>query len=193
MEKILLKSCIYKFKNKDHIKIKYKVLEEISKDINSKELCIKDGYIDDKISKLDWHISTVTDRPWVVEFYPSFSKIIDEFVSNTPYNYVDLNNLWYQQYKLHDRHGWHIHGNQFTGVYYLEFPKGSSQTMLLNSFDNSKTFIDADEGDMIIFPSHIVHSGPINGSERKTIISFNFSLGVNEKDDAVDFEFMETV
>ena len=49
--------------------------------------------------------------------------------------------MWYQQYLNGDTHGWHIHGQHFTGVYYLEFPDGCSKTEVCSPFNlKSKCF-----------------------------------------------------
>ena len=36
--------------------------------------------------------------------------------------------------------------------------------------------IDAEEGDVIIFPAHLIHRALPNGKERKTAISFNLDI-----------------
>ena len=50
--------------------------------------------------------------------------------------------MWYQQYLEGDTHGWHIHGNHFTGVYYLEFPDGCSQTEVVSPYSFKVKKID---------------------------------------------------
>ena len=48
--------------------------------------------------------------------------------------------------------------NNYTGVYYLQFPKGATKTQLVNE---QKIFeVDAKEGDIVIFPSFIIHRSP---------------------------------
>ena len=83
--------------------------------------------------------------------------------------------LWFQQYLEGDTHGWHIHGDHFTGVYYLEFPEGCSQTEIVSPYNLTIKKIDVVEGDFIVFPSHYIHRGLPNTKKRKTIISYNFS------------------
>ena len=75
-----------------------------------------------------------------------------------------------------DTHGWHTHGQTYTGVYYLEFPDKASRTELYSPFNFKKHTIKAKEGDIVIFPSHWIHRGPCNPSKRKTIVSFNFEV-----------------
>ena len=75
-----------------------------------------------------------------------------------------------------DRHGWHIHGEHYTGVYYLEYPKGCARTQICSPYDLKGRYIDVEEGDFIIFPSHWIHRSLPNSKKRKTIISYNFSI-----------------
>ena len=92
--------------------------------------------------------------------------------------------MWYQQYTKNNTHGWHIHGENYTGVYYLEFPKGSSKTELIDQYNiRKKITVNAKEGDIVIFPSFIIHRAPkIINDIRKTIISFNLQFNlINEK------------
>jgi predicted 2-oxoglutarate/Fe(II)-dependent dioxygenase YbiX len=86
--------------------------------------------------------------------------------------------MWYQQYIQNDTHTWHIHGENYTGVYYLELPKDSPKTELIDQLDlNKKISIEAIEGDVIIFPSFIIHRSPkITNNLKKTIISFNLNF-----------------
>ena len=88
---------------------------------------------------------------------------------------ISLKNVWYQQYLEGDTHGWHIHDDHFTGVYYLEFPDGCSQTEIISPYNLKAVKIDVSEGDFVVFPAHFIHRGLPNGIKRKTIISYNFS------------------
>ena len=90
--------------------------------------------------------------------------------------------MWYQQYLEGDTHGWHIHGQHYTGVYYLEFPEGSSKTEICSPFSLNKKQIDVKEGDFIVFPAHFIHRGLPNKTMRKTIVSFNFDVIANTND-----------
>ena len=58
----------------------------------------------------------------------------------------------------------------------MEFPKGSSRTEILSPLNFKKHIIKPVEGDLVLFPSHWVHRGPPNDSQRKTIVSFNFNI-----------------
>jgi hypothetical protein len=175
MKKHILKDYIYHTKVKEHFNIKNSILDEIEK--NNKEfLKVTDDYYADSIDKLDWSESECFDRTWVKFFLPYFTDVLDEFLKDSLFCGVKLKDIWYQQYLNNDTHGWHIHGSHHTGVYYLEFPNKSSKTELIFPFNNEFHEVNVSEGDIIIFPSHIVHRGLPNKSKRKTIISFNFDL-----------------
>lgn len=176
MEKKPLKDCIYHSKVLEHNTIKDFLLNEIQLDALESLEATADKNCIHKISKLDWNKSTDFDRNWVKSFLPYFSSTVGKIFTNSPFNSIDLKQIWYQQYLKSDIHGWHIHGCHFTGVYYLEFPLGSAKTELFLPLDNSFEQVDVVEGDIIVFPSHIIHRSMINHHHRKTIISFNFDI-----------------
>ena len=150
------------------------MLSEIDK-CDDDNLNSVDSYQTDSISKLDWIKSSDTKRPWVKIFVPEFYEDVKEIISSMCYHKISLKNVWYQQYLEGDTHGWHIHDDHFTGVYYLEFPNGCSQTEIVSPYNFKAVKIDASEGDFVVFPAHYIHRGLPNGSKRKTIISYNFS------------------
>ena len=123
MKKIRIDDCICHSKIKEHLEIRDSILSEIDKTSDS-DLEQKDSFYTDSISKLDWDISDKLDRPWVKIFLPVFIKNLKEVIDNLGYAKVVIQNIWYQQYLEGDTHGWHIHDDHFTGVYYLEFPEG---------------------------------------------------------------------
>lgn len=190
MKKILLKDFIFQGRVKDHDSIRDKLLSEIDK-TNFTTIERKPGSID-SISRLDWNWATDKDRIWVKLFEEHFYGAIEDFLSLTPYMSIELVEMWFQQYVKCDMHNWHTHGEQYTGVYYLEFPIGSSKTELVFPYDHSKKQIDVSEGDIIFFPAHVVHRGTTNFTERKTIISFNFSIG-NDYEDILDFSVLNSI
>lgn len=189
MKKILLKDFIFQGRVKDHELIRDKLLSEIEK-TNYTTIERSPGSID-SISKLDWDWATDTDRTWTSFFEEHFCGAIEDFLSVTPYLSIDLKEMWFQQYVKCDMHNWHTHGEQYTGVYYLEFPTGSSKTELVFPYDHSKHQILVEEGDIIFFPAHVAHRGTTNFSDRKTIISFNFSIG-NDYEDILDFKVLNS-
>jgi len=174
MKKIQIDDCICHSKIKEHLEIRDSILSEIEKSSDG-NLEQKDSFYTDSISKLDWNISDKLDRPWVKIFLPVFIKNLEEVITSIGYAKVAIKNVWYQQYLEGDTHGWHIHDDHFTGVYYLEFPNGCSQTEIVSPYNFKAVKIDASEGDFVVFPAHYIHRGLPNASKRKTIISYNFS------------------
>ena len=179
MKKIQIDDCIVHGKIKKHLEIKDSILSEISKtsDGNLKQ---KDSFYTDSISKLDWNKSADIERPWVKIFLSVFLKNLQEAIASIGYTQAVIKNVWYQQYLEGDTHGWHIHGEQYTGVYYLEFPEGCSQTEIVSPYNFKVEKIDVVEGDFIIFPAHCIHRGLPNTKKRKTIISYNFSIDATQ-------------
>jgi len=181
MKKIQIDDCICHSKIKNHFNIKDKILSEIDK-CDDGNLDSIDGYYSDSISKLDWSKASDTERPWVKIFLPEFCEDIKEIISSMCYYKISIKHMWYQQYLESDTHGWHIHGQHYTGVYYLEFPEGSSKTEICSPFSLNKKQIDVKEGDFIVFPAHLIHRGLPNKTMRKTIVSFNFDVIANTND-----------
>jgi len=189
MKKILLKDFIFQGRVKDHELIRDELLSEIE-NANHTTIERSPGSID-SISKLDWDSAKDRDRKWVTLFDEHFFGAIEDFLSMTPYLSIELSEMWFQQYVKCDMHNWHTHGEQYTGVYYLEFPKGSSKTELVFPYDHSRHQIPVAEGDIIFFPAHVAHRGATNFTDRKTIISFNFSIG-NDYQEILDFSVLNS-
>ncbi len=179
MKKIKIDDCICHSKIKKHFEIRDLILSEIDK-CQDDRLSAVDSYYTDSISKLDWNKSTDTERPWVKIFLSEFCDDIKEIISSMGYHKINIHDVWYQQYLEGDTHGWHIHGQHFTGVYYLEFPEGCSKTEICSPYDLKSRTIDVVEGDFIVFPAHYIHRGLPNTKKRKTIISYNFDAIGND-------------
>ena len=185
MKKIRFDDCICHTKIKDHSKIRDSILYEIFKS-KSDSLNVTDGYYSDSISRLDWSLCEDLTRKWVSMFIPYFVDEITRVMGSMAYNEVELFQMWYQQYLEGGQHGWHIHGHHYTGVYYLEYPKGCSKTEVCSPFNFNKKQIDVEEGDIIVFPAHFIHRGLPNSNLRKTIISFNFDVMYTDSEDEDD-------
>jgi uncharacterized RmlC-like cupin family protein len=94
-----------------------------------------------------------------------------------------MQELWFQQYYKNSQHGWHTHSSNFTSVYYLELENDAPKTKIVNAF-NQKEIIELNvvEGDIVIFPSFVIHQGPKNiSNNRKTIISYNTNATYSDK------------
>jgi hypothetical protein len=127
------------------------------------------------IKKVDWHSSTEFDRPWINLIKPileNYMKIMGEALG---YENPTITDLWFQQYHDKNHHPWHIHGQQMVGVYYLELPDDAPRTELVSPFlQKDRLFAEVKEGDVLVFPSEVVHRAPVVNNMRKTILSWNF-------------------
>jgi hypothetical protein len=154
----------------EHSKVKKEVLRSI-------DVIKQDG--NGFINKLDWVESAKFNRrEWIVEFYPHLLKYLNAAATALGMYELDIQNLWFQQYVTGNKHDWHMHSGQWVGVYYLELPEDSPKTdMIVPFLQNEKITPDVKEGDMLIFPSHVIHRCPlIENKKRKTIISWNFDI-----------------
>ena len=175
---IEIKTPILKGILKDHLKIKQEILKLI-KEGNGGFFYHKGEKINDNIHKLDWDNSTDFNREWVKLLTPYLRDALNSLVLKIGLSSVVFRDIWYQQYKYEGKHGWHTHGNNFTGVYYLDFDKENHpKTDILNpSNPTEKISIEAEEGDLITFPSYFIHRGGLNLSNTtKTIVSFNMDI-----------------
>lgn len=161
---------------KEHKKYKNKLLKLFKKEIyNISQI---DEYYSDNIFKLDWNKCEDFNREWVKLIKDDILKFFTKQINIIGYQEVKLHQIWFQQYKKNDTHGWHIHGHNYTGVYYVDFSNEDAKTELVNQFDQNKILtINAKEGDIVIFPSFIIHRSPIQKiNKTKTIISFNLEF-----------------
>ena len=137
---------------------------------------VKDSNCGDEISRLDWSKYPDFDREWVKYVKPRLQEHFEICADDLNYRGCRIKGLWYQQYIKNNIHDWHIHGDNYTGVYYLELPDDTPKTELIDQ-NNKKITIEADEGDIVIFPSFIIHRAPkMQSDSRKTIISFNLEF-----------------
>lgn len=143
-----------------HKEIKDKLLSLI----DLAEFDSKDG-----LSKTDWFRKDKTQL-YKELIFPYIEEIISTTIPNKNLKILDC---WFQQYKKYSYHTWHDHKCQWAMVYYVTLPQGSKPTEF--KIDEQEYYIDAQEGDVVIFPGWIKHRSPVNQSTRvKTIISVNF-------------------
>ena len=176
---------ILKNKFKKHLKLKQSLLDLINTQ-ETGSLKQFDSYYDDSISRVDWDRRHDTEREWVKLVGPHLQKHFTEEVKKIGLSKIQIFELWFQQYGKGDTHGWHVHGHNFTGVYYLEFGKNSPKTQIVEPLSLKIIDVDVKQGDVIIFPSMFIHRAPPSQTKkRKTIISFNFNA------DYVHDEFLQ--
>jgi len=177
---------IQKFNEHDILKNE---LLKLIKEQNDKPLIRKNDYYGDNVTHYDWPKNEDFNRPWVKLFYPFFLNHVNNVAISLGFINIIPRAFWYQQYMKNDTHKWHVHGNNYTGVYYLELDKQSPTTELINPTNHTEIIkIDAEEGDIVIFPSFVKHRGPlITNDKRKTIISFNYDF------ERIDLELLKNV
>ena len=129
-----------------------------------------DFFINGKVKELPSYFHTVVD---VIKPY------LKSFMDGNPVEFVEM---WYQKYYNMVEHKTHCHG--FTGwssIIYAEFdPKVHESTRFFSPFrqpwdcDVEVFQPEVKEGDMILFPSSLLHEAPVNRTDtRRTIISYN--------------------
>ena len=129
-----------------------------------------DFFINGKVKELPSYFHTVVD---VIKPY------LKSFMDGNPVEFVEM---WYQKYYNKVEHKTHCHG--FTGwssIIYVEFdPKVHESTRFFSPFRQPwdcdvETFQPkVKEGDMILFPSSLLHEAPLTRTDtRRTIISYN--------------------
>lgn len=156
----------------NHCDIKHKILEEIDNMGIYSYISGKNG---SKISNTDWYLPSSEYRPYYEILFPSLQDYCQRLCSYLKYDTIKISNYWYQQYKTGDYHRWHNHPNgMFSNVYYLDLGEETPKTTF--QFMGTEFEIPVKEGQVITFPSFLVHCSKINTSEKtKTVIAFNSS------------------
>jgi hypothetical protein len=171
MQEIQIKFPIIITKLESHNRIKNTLLDLIDAESSS---VINDS--NDRISRTDWDINDMRLRNYMLYLQESLGPCMQEVYDRLNYPNFKIHNHWFQQYRTNDTHDWHRHETTFwANVYYLELPKGTPPTIFLDPLDSSKTIVpEVEEGDIITFPSILLHCSPQNlSSSRKTVIAFN--------------------
>ena len=133
---------------------------------------VTDYHAQNDDNEIPSYIPIVVDiiKPYLQQFAPNIS--------------IHFSDIWYQKYYKHDYHMTHNHGALgWSSVVYVEFdPEIHTGTRLLSPFGNhiDGTVMEylpkIEEGDMILFPSSILHESSINRTDkRRTIISYNIA------------------
>ena len=121
------------------------------------------------------------------------SKEIELFEKDVGFNLIS-SEVWFQKYESSMDHAVHNHGpGGFSSVCFIEYDKHNHKpTTFISSFGNYITGEleryqpDVEEGDIIFFPSNLLHYAPTNLSKiTRTIISFN--LDIDHKNKGVSY------
>ena len=181
VRKFLLESFYTIGKLPNHEQLRQPLLDLLD-NAKTDTLVMKDNYYTDSVNKLDWDHARDFTRPWVKLLKPHIEDYLNKLAVALGYQSSIIDEFWFQQYVNGDSHGWHTHGSNFTGVYYLELDNNSPKTEIIEPIkQNKKIVLDVKEGDIVMFPSYTIHRAPIiNNNIRKTIVSFNFILDLIE-------------
>lgn len=154
---------IVKFKK--HKSLKNKILNLI----NTMPNVVYETHKGTTATKSDWNLPSDFKRDYLDLFYKEINSLMLQTAKKFKCMNWRIHNAWFMQYKENDKHAWHTHPRtNLSGVYYLELPKKE----LITEFKDKK--VKAEEGDILIFPSYMLHRSPANKTkERKTVISFN--------------------
>jgi hypothetical protein len=132
------------------------------------------------ISKSDWIVPSNYERMYMKLLSPALHEHLKDVYRSLGFNTFTIRNHWMQQYVDGDFHDWHVHEDcNFANVYYIELPDESIGTQFKDPTDlNNVITPTVAEGDIITFPSMIIHRSPVNTTgKRKTVVAFNVSVG----------------
>tara|TARA_R100000742_G_C4237482_1_gene57826 strand:+ start:64 stop:681 length:618 start_codon:yes stop_codon:yes gene_type:complete len=109
---------------------------------------------------------------------------------------INIAGAWFQQYKDNGYHGWHLHGGSNISIsYLLELDDMKYSTEFVDTERKDSFQLKCQEGDVIIFPSYIIHRSPLIRSDtRKTIIAANVDfinvdlIKINSIDPILNYE-----
>ena len=160
---------IYVLKFNHHRFLKEQLLQQIS-DSNFEE-----KKVDGEFVKTDYYIQNKNQK-YKNTFSFTFNDEFRGFFKTIDYD-VDFKNYetWFQQYDTSGFITWHRHAkSSWNLVYYLELPEGCPATEFKDLITGEYFSVNAHEGDVVIFPSILLHRSPENDSEgRKTVIVCN--------------------
>lgn len=112
-------------------------------------------------------------RKLLIEHVDPFAKqIADDYYCNS----WTYKSMWYHEYHKGDSFEWHNHQNShMTAIYYLELPKNQTTEI------KGQGHIKAEEGEVLFFPSILVHrSAKIVTNEKKKIIAWVMNFNYRE-------------
>ena len=175
VHKTPIQSFLLKTKVEQHKEIKKKVVPLLNTGVPVKEI---DHYFGDDVHATDWHIGTDEKRTWVKALTPYLDKVLLGITMGAGYDHFTLDDIWYQKYNQDQTHGWHSHGSNFTGIYYVAYDEDSPATEIVTPWNHKQQVkVDLEEGVLITFPSHVIHRGPqVTNNKTKIIISFNWNM-----------------
>ena len=163
--------CVYISDVEEHKEFKNKFIEFLScNNIHGAKVGEDDIYNTDFFVKA--HPST--DNRYVDLVLPIIYKHNNALHSFLKYiTPIEVDNIWFQQYKKGNQHTWHRHKfSIFSNVYYVDLAEGVSKTTF--RFLGKEFSVEVNEGQILTFPSYLEHCSKPNLSDKiKTVIAFN--------------------
>ena len=119
--------------------------------------------------------------PYAEETLKLFQPYLDDFLKVSQYKFTHVSGLWCQRYKSSNYHPPHDHGAfGYSCVFYARInPKVHKSTLFFSPFaaesgSRDTSSIAVEEGDLVIFPSGLLHMAPPHDSDQdRIIISLN--------------------
>jgi|TARA_R110002020_G_C16180781_1_gene764804 hypothetical protein len=152
---------------KDHLKHKKKLLKLI-------KIIPNNPY--DQVSKTDWNLPKDFERKYNEYFYNHIAQThANAMLKHFKCTELLMVNTWFQQYEKLSFHNYHVHpGVNLTNVYFLELPDSNFRTSI--KVGEKEYEYKIEEGQIITFPAHLLHTSKQNGELRKTVIAFNSNI-----------------
>ena len=117
-------------------------------------------------------------------FLSMISPYLKQFLKRADYKFTEVSRVWTQRYSKGDYHAPHDHGPEgFACVFYaqldpeIHLPTEFIQPWIPHTGNRDMESPDnVVEGDLVIFPSNLMHMAPPHMSDKyRTIISFNLT------------------
>jgi hypothetical protein len=170
----LYDNVLFKYSLPDHLKIKDKILNNLTEGNSIIDSVTKLG-----ISKTDFHIQYKEKSQYFKILENSLQRYLHPILIKK-FKCVEffIQKAWYQQYTNSDGHSWHYHGDcNLIGVYFLELPDTNFKTQFRDMFRNKYIEYEAKEGDIVFTNALVLHqSPPLKSNQRKTVISLNYNI-----------------
>lgn len=132
----------------------------------------------------DYYENKRTGWPYTHDFFLILEEEFDKLLKHTDKDSLHITALWGQRYKEAQYMPTHTHGTTgYSAVVYVEFNKQEHfSTRFLAPYHSVDNHLDAfspdvEEGDILVFPSFLLHDAPpFLSKQNRTIFSFNFFL-----------------
>tara|TARA_B100001029_G_scaffold18877_1_gene12560 strand:- start:86 stop:634 length:549 start_codon:yes stop_codon:yes gene_type:complete len=145
------------------------------------EEMLNGGMSDNKIHYTDYFSSLKKVPPYTKELFEVLDPYLEDFFEKNEISRIT--SVWCQKYKSSDYHAPHDHGSiGYSAVLYAKLDATIHPgTQFFSPFPTEKgcketLYAKAEEGDLLIFPAHILHMAPphYDSNELRVIFSFNF-------------------